>query len=211
LDLTWFGQSCFRLRGRTAAVLTDPFAAGMGLRPSRWEADLVTVSHHHPAHDNLEAVRGAVVIDGPGEYEVAGVSVSGVHSFHDSVGGAERGHNTIYVIELDDVRVCHLGDLGHLLDDRALEALEGVDALLVPAGGGSALDATRAAEVVRQVEPRYVIPMHFALPGLTLPLDPLDRFLKEMGGTIPEPQAKLAIQASSGDYETRVVVLEVRT
>jgi L-ascorbate metabolism protein UlaG (beta-lactamase superfamily) len=153
-------------------------------------------------------VRDAYEIRGPGEYEVAGVSVIGVPTFHDGEKGAKQGRNTVYLIEIDDVRVCHLGDLGHKLDDAEAEAISSPDVLLVPVGGHTAINAVQAAEVVRQLEPRYVVPMHYAIPGLKLELDTLDRFLKEMAVTVSEPQPKLSIQASSGEYDTKVVVLE---
>jgi L-ascorbate metabolism protein UlaG (beta-lactamase superfamily) len=119
-----------------------------------------------------------------------------------------HGRNTVYLIEIDDVRVCHLGDLGHALDDAEAEAISSPDVLLVPVGGHTAINAAQAAEIVRQLEPRYVVPMHYAIPGLKLELDPLDRFLKEMAVTASEPQPKLSVSASSGEYETKVVVLE---
>jgi L-ascorbate metabolism protein UlaG (beta-lactamase superfamily) len=168
----------------------------------------VTVSHEHENHNYTQVMRDAYEIRGPGEYEVAGVSVIGVPTFHDAEKGAKHGRNTVYLIEIDDVRVCHLGDLGHRLDDAEAEAIASPDVLLVPVGGHTAINAAQAAEVVRQLEPRFVVPMHYAIPGLKLQLDPLDRFLKEMAVTSAEPQPKLSVQASSGEYETKVVVLE---
>lgn len=210
MDVTWLGHGCFRLRGRGAAVVTDPYPPGIGLKLSRMDAEIVTVSHDHENHSYTQVVRDpAYVIHGPGEYEVAGVSVVGVPTYHDSEKGKKEGRNTVYLIELDDVRVCHLGDLGHKLDDTEAEAVASPDVLLVPVGGRSTLNAALAAEVVRQLEPRFVVPMHFAIPGLKLQLDPIDRFLKEMGVTASESQPKLAVQKSSGaDNETKVVVLE---
>jgi L-ascorbate metabolism protein UlaG (beta-lactamase superfamily) len=173
------------------------------------DADLVTVSHEHENHSYTQVVRdGAYEIRGPGEYEVAGVSVIGVPTFHDSEKGAKHGRNTVYLIEIDDVTICHLGDLGHKLDDTEAEAISSPDVLLVPVGGRTAINAAQAAEVVRQLEPRFVVPMHYAIPGLKLELDPIDRFLKEMGVTASEPQQKLTVQRSSGEFETKVVVLE---
>jgi L-ascorbate metabolism protein UlaG (beta-lactamase superfamily) len=209
VDVTWLGQSCFRLRGRGAAVVTDPYSPALGPR-LRLEGNLVTVSHAHEDHSHVQSVKDAHVIEGPGEYEVAGVTVLGLPTYHDDRGGAEHGRNTVYLIELDDVRVCHLGDLGHTLDDRMLEALGNVDVLLVPVGGGRALDGARAAEVVRQVEPRYVVPMHFGHPSLRTDLATVERFLKEMSVPEAEPQTKLTVQPSSAEAETRVVVLEPR-
>jgi L-ascorbate metabolism protein UlaG (beta-lactamase superfamily) len=209
VDVTWLGHGCFRLRGRNAAVVTDPYPPAIGLKLARMDADLVTVSHAHENHNFTQVVRdGAYEIHGPGEYEVAGVSVIGVPTFHDADKGATHGRNTVYLIEIDDLRVCHLGDLGHKLDDAEAEAIASPDVLLVPVGGRTAMNAAQAAEVVRQLEPRYVVPMHYAIPGLKLELDTIDRFLKEMGVTTAEPQPKLTVQRSSGEYDTKVVVLE---
>jgi L-ascorbate metabolism protein UlaG (beta-lactamase superfamily) len=210
MDVTWLGHGCFRLRGKNAAVLTDPYPPSIGLRLPRQEADLVTISHEHENHAYRQAVReGAYEITGPGEYEVAGVSVIGMHTYHDKEKGGQRGRNTVYLIEIDEVRICHLGDLGHPLGDADAEIVASVDVLLVPVGGRNAINAVEAAEVVRQLEPRYVVPMHFAIPGLKLQLDGADRFLKEMAVTAAEPQPKLSVQATSvGEWETKVVVLE---
>jgi L-ascorbate metabolism protein UlaG (beta-lactamase superfamily) len=209
MDVTWLGHGCFRLRGRSAAVVTDPYPPAIGLKLARMDADLVTISHEHENHNYTQVVReGAYEIHGPGEYEVAGVSVIGVPTYHDAEKGSKHGRNTVYLIEIDDVRICHLGDLGHKLEDAEAEAVASPDVLLVPVGGRTAMNAAQAAEVVRQLEPRYVVPMHYAIPGLKLELDPIDRFLKEMGVTVAEAQPKLAVQKSSGEYDTKVVVLE---
>jgi len=174
------------------------------------DAEVVTISHEHDNHNYTQIVRdGAYEIHGPGEYEVAGVSVIGVPTYHDAEQGAKHGRNTVYLIEIDDVRICHLGDLGHKLEDAEAEAVSSPDVLLVPVGGNTAMNAAQAAEVVRQLEPRYVVPMHYAIPGLKLQLEPIDRFLKEMGVAASEPQPKLSVQKSSvSEYETKVVVLE---
>ena len=208
MDVTWLGHGCFRLRGRSAAVVTDPYPPAIGLKLQRLDADLVTVSHEHDNHSYTQAVRDAYEIRGPGEYEVSGVSVVGFPTFHDAEKGARHGRNTVYLFEIDDLRVCHLGDLGHKLDDVEAEAVSSADVLLVPVGGQNSMNAALAAEVVRQLEPRYVVPMHYAIPGLKLELDSLDRFLKEMAVTAAEPQPKLSLSASSGEYDTKVVVLE---
>ncbi|MDQ6772732.1 MAG: MBL fold metallo-hydrolase [Candidatus Dormibacteraeota bacterium] len=211
MDVTWLGHGCFRLRGRGATVITDPYPPAAGPRLRGLDADVVTVSHGHDNHSFTEVVGSdPFLVEGPGEYEASGVTVLGLSTFHDRDQGASHGRNTIYVIDLDDVRVCHLGDLGHALDDETLDRLGNIDVLLVPVGGGHALDAVHAAEVVRQVEPRVVVPMHFAHPAVKVELGSLDRFLKEMGVAEAEAQPKLAIQASAGDSETRLVVLEAR-
>jgi len=191
-------------------VVTDPYPPAIGLKLGRMDAEVVTISHEHDNHNYTQVVRdGAYEIHGPGEYEVAGVSVIGVPTYHDAEKGAKLGRNTVYLIEIDDVRICHLGDLGHKLEDAEAEAVSSPDVLLVPVGGSTAMNAAQAAEVVRQLEPRYVVPMHYAIPGLKLQLEPIDRFLKEMGVAASEPQPKLSVQKSSvSEYETKVVVLE---
>ncbi len=213
MDVTWLGHGCFRLRGRAAAVVTDPYPPTIGLKLARMDADLVTVSHDHEDHNYTQVVRdGAYEIRGPGEYEIAGVSVIGLPTYHDLEKGAKQGRNTVYLFEMDEVRICHLGDLGHKLDDAEAEAVASPDVLLVPVGGRTTMNGEQAAEVVRQLEPRLVVPMHYAIPGLKLQLDPVDRFLKEMGVTSAEPQPKLTVQKSSiSEYETKVVVLEAKT
>lgn len=210
MDVTWLGYGCFRLRGKNAAVVMDPYPPSIGLRLPRQEADVVTVSHDHENHNYVQAVRdGAYEITGPGEYEVSGVSVLGFPTFHDAEKGAKRGRNTVYLVEIDDVRICHLGDLGHSLGDTEAEAVASVDVLLVPIGGHTAMNAVEAAEVVRQLEPRFVVPMHYSTPGLKVQMDGVERFLKEMAVTSAEPQPKLSVQATAaGEWETKVVVLE---
>jgi L-ascorbate metabolism protein UlaG (beta-lactamase superfamily) len=214
LDVTWHGQSCFRLRGRSATAVTDPYPPSLGIKLPKLEADVVTVSHPHPGHSYVDAVttKDAFIVEGPGEYEVKGITVFGIRAFHDSNEGADQGGNTIYVLEVDDIRVCHLGDLGHALTDETVEAIgTPVDVLLVPVGGGKALTAAQAAEVVRTIEPRWVVPMHYRLPGLKLELDGVETFLKEMAVTEAAPQGKLIVQYSgSGEGETKVFLLEAR-
>lgn len=214
MDVTWHGQSCFRLRGRSATAVTDPFPPSIGIKLPKLEADVVTISHAHPGHAHVEAVvtKDVFVVEGPGEYEVKGITVFGIRAFHDALEGAQDGGNTIYVLEVDDIRICHLGDLGHALDDETVEAIgTPVDVLLVPVGGGKALAAAKAAEVVRTIEPRWVVPMHYRIPGLKLELEGVETFLKEMGVTEAVPQSKLVVQYSgSGDSETKVFLLEPR-
>lgn len=213
MDLTWHGHGCFRLRGKNAAAVTDPFPPSLGIRLPKLEANVVTISHDHENHSYLEAVaKTARLVDGPGEYEVAGIMVFGIGSFHDGVGGVEKGRNTIFVLEVDDVRICHLGDLGHRLDEEIVETIGSVDVLLVPVGGRNTLNAAAAAEMVRLIEPRTVVPMHFAIPGIKKDLDGVQTFLQEMGVTEAVPVNKLTVAASlsGSEGETRVAILEPR-
>jgi L-ascorbate metabolism protein UlaG (beta-lactamase superfamily) len=222
VEIVWLGHSCFRLKSREAVVITDPFGTGepgengepgseARLSLGKTVADIVTVSHHHPDHDNAAAVGGSPhVIDGPGEYEVKGVVVTGVPTFHDAEHGKARGKNTSYLIEMDDVVVCHLGDLGHVLNAAQVEAMSRVDVLIVPVGGGATINAAQAAEVISLVEPKIVIPTHYRLPGTTSEQEPVDRFLRDMGVSNAEPQPKLSVSASNLPESLQVVLLEPR-
>jgi L-ascorbate metabolism protein UlaG (beta-lactamase superfamily) len=213
MEITWLGHSCFRLRGKDATVLTDPCAKSTGYSIGKPTADIVTVSHDHPAHNNVGAVAGTPrVVQGPGEFEMSGVLIMGVRTYHDSEKGEKLGKNTAFVFELDDVRVCHLGDIGHVPTPEQVEELSGVDVLLAPVGGGTTISAKAAAETVSLLEPKLVIPMHYQTPATKDDLEPLDRFLKEIGApkAIEEKQPKLSVTKSTLPHETKVMVLDYR-
>lgn len=207
------GHSCFLIKGKDAAVVTDPYDESIGYSLRSLAADVVTISHSHPGHSfasGVDAVRK--VVRGPGEYEVAGVVINGIGTFHDAKEGTERGRNTVYLIEIDEMTLCHLGDLGHPLSSAQVEELSGVDVLLVPVGGVSTIDAAVAAETVRQLEPKVVIPMHYHTEVLRFTLDPVDGFLKEMGTKADlAPQSKLSATKANLPEETRVVLLDYRS
>jgi L-ascorbate metabolism protein UlaG (beta-lactamase superfamily) len=213
MEITWLGHSCFRLRGKDATVVMDPCGKETGYNISRPNADIVTVSHDHPGHNNAAGVAGSPrVVQGPGEFEISDVLIMGISTFHDDQKGEKLGKNTAYVVELDDVRVCHLGDIGHVPTPEQVEELSGVDILLMPVGGGSTIGAAAATETVSLLEPRLVIPMHYKTPVAKADLEPLDRFLKEMGATAAndERQPKLSVTKSTLPEETKVQVLEYK-
>lgn len=208
--ISWYGHACFRLDVRDTTIAIDPFPKELGLTPPRFQASVILVTHAHPDHANVATIGGSpLVITGPGEYEVRGVSVHGIPSFHDAAGGQERGLNTIYRIEAEGITVAHLGDFGERqLRTETAEALGDVDILMIPVGGGSTIDAKAAATIVREVEPRVIIPMHFRLPDLRHKLLPLDDFLKACSASRPERLDKLTIKKSGLTLdETRLVVL----
>jgi L-ascorbate metabolism protein UlaG (beta-lactamase superfamily) len=210
MEITWLGHSSFRLRGREGTVVTDPTPRKVS-GSSRLTANIVTVSHPHPGHSAIATVGGAPrVISGPGEYEVAGIEIVGVPTYHDAERGKKRGKNTAYVIELDDLVVCHLGDLGHIPTTEQLGQMRKVDVLLVPVGGDVTIDAAQAVEVISLIEPKIVIPMHFRTGEGESRLEPVDRFLRDMGVTGAEPQPKLSVTASNLPEGTQVVLLESR-
>lgn len=209
MNINWYGQSYFKITGKNVTVVTDPFDAKIGLKPPRAEADIITISHTHPDHNNLEVIKGEpIIIDGPGEYSVRGVEIQGIGSYHDNSQGKERGTNTIYTIEVDNIKICHLGDLGQDLSDEQIDKIGNVDILLIPVGGVYTIGAEQAIEVINQIEPRIVIPMHYKVQGLNINLDNLDKFSKEIGASKTLP--KLSIKKKELPSEdTEVIVLEV--
>lgn len=167
MEITYLGHSCFKIKTKAGTLVTDPYGKMTGLALPSLSADIVTISHHHDDHDNVKAVTGTsrrptpFIIDQPGEYEVEGISVFGFRSYHDDKEGTERGENTMFIIQAEDLRILHLGDLGHKLTKEALDELEGIDIVMTPVGGVYTIDAKTAAELASEIEPYFVLPMHF--------------------------------------------------
>jgi L-ascorbate metabolism protein UlaG (beta-lactamase superfamily) len=211
MDITWFGHSCFRLSDRGVTIVTDPPSDEMGYDRPRIRADVVTISHEHPGHNNRVGFRGGPkFFDGPGEYEVKDVFITGIHTYHDGRNGSTLGNNTVFLFDFDGVTVCHLGDLGHVPSQSQVEALSAVDVLLIPIGGLHTIDASKATEVISLIEPRLVIPMHYKTPVETAKLQTLDKFLKEMGQAPMPTQPELKVVKSSLPEDTQVVVLDYK-
>ena len=210
MEITWFGHSCFRLTERNlATIVTDPYDNRQtGYEPLKLRGDVVTVSHESPSHNFVEGVKGSEhILNGPGEFEIGGVFITGIQTNHRN-GKEDVPRNTLFVFEYNGVNVAHLGDLNHVPTQADVEAMGSVHVALVPVGDGSSLSASKAAEVISMIEPNIVIPMHYATPDCTLKLDPLSKFLKEMGLTDVETVPSLKIVGTSGlSEETRVVVL----
>jgi L-ascorbate metabolism protein UlaG (beta-lactamase superfamily) len=214
MEITYLGHSSFRLRGKTATLVTDPFdSKKVGLKFPKVKADIVTVSHDHGDHNDVKAVGDIKrVVDGPGEYEISGVSIIGIPTYHDDKKGEERGKNNVYVIEMDGLRLAHLGDLGHKLSEKTLGKMGDLDILMVPVGGFYTIDAKQAAETVRSIEPSITLPMHFKAKGMAASFDKIatvDSFLTESGLPV-EKAKKLSIKRSDIGEEMKVVVLEKR-
>jgi L-ascorbate metabolism protein UlaG (beta-lactamase superfamily) len=209
MDISWLGHSCFRLKGNHATVITDPYSPDVGYSLGKTTARIVTVSHPHPDHSYIQGIGGQPkVVSRPGEYEIGGVLVIGIATFHDDEGGKKRGKNTAFLMEIDEISVCHLGDLGHVLTGEQVEEIDNVDVLLLPVGGVTTINASKAAEVVRQLEPKVVIPMHYKTPALKMELEPVDRFLKEIGAKQLDPLPKLSLTKSSLPASTQVFLLD---
>lgn len=216
MEITYLGHSCFKLKSSEGTVITDPYASFVGFSLPTASADVVTVSHDHEDHNAVGQVRGTArrdkpfLITKPGEYEVGGISVFGVKTYHDSHQGVERGVNHVYTILLDNVRVCHLGDLGHELTPEQIEDIGEIDVLLVPVGGVYTIDSQQATKTIHALEPSYVIPMHFKTPQhdekVFADLETLADFLKEYGSEV-QPEAKLVVTKDRLPEETELVVL----
>jgi len=213
MEINWYGLSCFRLSERgKATVVTDPFDHNaIGYAALKLKADIVTVSHDAPGHSFTKAVKGEMrLIDGPGEFEIGEVFITGLETEAKSRSKANV-RNTLYVFDYDGITIAHLGDLDRTLTQSEVDGLGTVDVCLVPVGGGSGLNAAKAAEVISMLEPGIVIPMHYKTPADKLKLDPLSKFLKEMGLGKVETVPTLKVTRSSIPEETKVVVLEYET
>ena len=211
MEITWYGHSCFRLTERSyGMVVTDPYDNKViGYDPLKLKAEIVTVSHDAPGHNNSDAVKGTThVLTGPGEFEIGGVFITAVQT--DSAGKKTKDvtRNTIYVFDYDGITVAHLGDLQKIPTQSEIELLGTVNVALVPVGGGNSLNAAKAAEVVSMLEPNLVIPMHYSTPDSKIKLDEINKFIKEMGLSKQDAQPSLKVSRSSLPDETHVIVLD---
>jgi len=215
MQIQYYGQSCFKITTKPAGratedvtVFFDPFGKELGLRPPQGQADIVFVSHDHSDHNNVSAIKGdPVVIDTPGEYAVKGINVIGIDSFHDDRGGTLRGHSTIFILEVEELKICHLGDLGSELTGKQLEEIDGVDILFIPIGGVYTIDGKKAAELVHKIEPALVIPMHYKIPGTSGKLEDEKKFCVEMGNCPKEKIAKLNVKKKDLEEKSPEVIL----
>ena len=214
--ITWAGQACFEIsvsnsKDHQATIVIDPYD-NIGLKLPNLSADILLVTHDHKDHNNVKGVKGdPFLVSGPGEYEIKGVFVQGISALHDDDGGKERGKSTIYIIEAEDMRFCHLGDIGQKeLTDEQLEKIGHVDVLMIPVGGEYTISSQEAPKIIGQIEPKLVIPMHYSVPKLTIKLDGVDKFLKAMGKNSVAEQDKLVVKMSTlpKDGQTEIVVLK---
>lgn len=216
MEIIWYGHACFRLKDRNITLVTDPYDKTLGLSlPTNLKADIVTVSHQTPHHNYTAGVKGDFkVIDGPGEYEIGGVFITGINmtpAKKNSKSGQSPSSNNVFVIDMDNITLCHLGDLTHIPTQNQVEDMGNIDVLMVPVGGHKALNAAQAAEIISLIEPYIVIPMHYSLPNLTIKLDPVSKFLKEMGVTKAETEASLKLTKTGLPEETQIVLLEAKS
>lgn len=211
MTISWYGQSCFKIEGKNASILIDPFSKEIGLRAPRLNADIILVSHDHYDHNNVsEAPTETFIIKGPGEYEKAGIFFEGIVSYHDDVQGTQRGLNTIFTIKTEDMKLCHLGDLGQTkLTDEQIETIGDIDILFVPVGGKCTIGAHEAMAIIKEIEPKIIIPMHYKISGLEMDIESSQKFLKEIG-IKPEEVDVFRIAAKNLPVEeTQLVIFKI--
>lgn len=219
MEITYLGHSCFKLKSKAGFVVyIDPFDANsVGESLPKDVADVLLISHDHKDHSNKEIITGAVnrektfVVDKEGEYEIAGVLITALKTYHDKVEGAERGKNLVFSIMLDGLNFVHLGDLGHKLSSSQIDKLGSVDVLMTPVGGEFTIDAEMALDIVKELSPSYVIPMHFKTDksGDSLAkLTALPHFLeKNKFPTTTESVHKIKLEQSSMPDDTQVLLM----
>lgn len=216
MQINWHGHSCFQIissliKGEKIQIVIDPFDEKIGLKLPHLEADILLISHDHYEHNNKKALKGSpFLINSPGEYEIKGVFIQGIEGFHDNSQGKERGEITIFTIESEGIRICHLGDLGQKeLTEEQLDKIGNVDILMVPIGGIYTISAKEAQKIISQIEPKISIPMHYQIPKLKIKLEDLNKFLKIMGQKSIEPQNKFSIKKKDlPTEEMKIIILK---
>ncbi len=215
MNIQYYGHSCFKITTKPAGratedvvIFIDPFDRSLGLRPPQGQASIVFVSHDHYDHNNASALKGdPVIIDTPGEYSIKGVNIVGIDAVHDNKDGAERGRNTIFILESEDIKLCHMGDLGAALTSEQLEKINGADILLIPVGGKYTIDGKTAAEIARKIEPSIVIPMHYKIKGSKIDIANEKKFCDEMGNCPESKTSKLNIKKKDLEGKNEEVVI----
>jgi L-ascorbate metabolism protein UlaG (beta-lactamase superfamily) len=215
MNIQYYGHSCFKITTKPAGrgqqdvtLFLDPFDKSIGLRPPQGSADLVISTHGHHDHNNIEAIKGEpYIVDIPGEYSVKGINIVGIPSFHDAKQGTEHGLNTIFVFESEDMRLCHMGDLGSDLTEKQLEDINGVDILMIPIGGKYTIDGKKAVDIIKKIEPKIIIPMHYKINGSNMDVDDEKKFCNEMGNCPRTKVSKLNLKKKEIEEKSMEVVL----
>jgi L-ascorbate metabolism protein UlaG (beta-lactamase superfamily) len=212
MEIKWYGHSCFEITSEDGrVVVTDPFDASVGYQVPEIIADVVTVSHEHFDHNNVGAIKGNPdVVKGAGEHMVKGMRFYGVKTYHDTSKGAERGENTVFLVDIDGMRLCHLGDLGHALEPNQLISIKekdiDIDVLFIPVGGVFTIDAKGADVVLRQLEPKIAVPMHYKTSPVQLNIKKVDQFIK--GKKKVRKEKILSLRKEDLPQATEIVVLD---
>jgi len=218
MNITWYGHSCFKIQTKPhrgsedITIFTDPFDKRIGLRPPQGNANIITISHSHYDHNNATALKGEPsIIDAPGEYSIKNIQIEGVDSFHDKKEGSERGRNAIFIIKSEDLKICHLGDLGHILSEDQVEKIGDIDVLMIPVGGKYTISPKEAENVVSQLEPKIILPMHYKIKDLKIEgLEDEKRFCAEIGISVEKNVSKLNIRKKDLDeMENKIILMSI--
>jgi L-ascorbate metabolism protein UlaG (beta-lactamase superfamily) len=212
MKIKWLGHACFLVTSADGLkVITDPYAVGGGINysPIKETADVVVVSHDHSDHNNVAAVQGKPeVIKGPGTKTAKGIQFRGIATSHDASQGTQRGSNTVFCFTIDDMRLCHLGDLGHALTQAQVTEIGAVDILFVPVGGFFTIDAASANQVCDQLRPKAVIPMHFKTPKCGYAIAGVEDFLRDKKSVRKVMASEAEFQREKLPTATEVVLLQ---
>jgi len=213
MKIKWLGHASFKITNDNGVVIvTDPFDNTVGYKVPNVKADIVTTSHDHFDHNFTEAIEGDFeLVNKSGEFYIKDIRITGVLSYHDKNEGKKRGINTIYIFNMDNIKVCHLGDLGHVLNEKQIKQIGGVDVLLIPVGGNFTIDAAEAVQVVEQLKPSIIIPMHFKTPVMNFPIDTVDVFLQKIGGGEKINSQEIEINKDQLKGQKQVYVLEYQS
>lgn len=209
MKITWYGQSCFKFKCNNLDIVIDPYDNSLGLKMPKLKADVVLITHDHFDHNNIKAISGnPFKINSPGEYEIKNVFIYGKTAFHDDKHGQERGSITMYVIEEEKLKIAHLSDLGQKkLTEEQLDFLDNVDVLLLPVGGKYTIGTSGAIDLINEIEPRIVIPMHYRIPGIKVDLDGVEKFVKELGLNPQKEDELKIIYSDLPSNELKLVIL----
>ena len=215
MKIRWLGHSSFLIESeRGIKIITDPFDETLGYKLPRIKANIVTVSHEHFDHNYVRGIKGRpIVFKGPVKRESHKMEFTGIATYHDSVFGSKRGPNTIFIIKADGLKLCHLGDLGHILNPDKLTEIGYIDILFIPVGGFYTIDSTQATQIVNDIKPRITIPMHYKTEAIKFSIDSVEAFLSNKDNvkrlesneleirkeTLPENNQILVLQYEKGD------------
>ncbi len=210
MKIKWLGHSCFLITNKRGInILTDPFDDTLGYKMTKEKINIITISHEHYDHNNTMGIKGKpVVLKGTVNRDTHKMIFKGISSYHDSVYGKNRGNNTIFFFFLDEMVLCHLGDLGHVLENRQLEEINQVDILFIPVGGYYTLNHIQADQVIEQLKPKIVLPMHYKTDAIKWPIDPLSFFLDKQDNIKIMGENSFEIEAGALPEKTAVYVLD---
>lgn len=211
MKIRWLGHAAFVITSKSGdIIITDPYTASMvGYPKINIKADIVTVSHQHSDHNDTKSLPGKPqVIDKAGEYDISSIKIKGIPCFHDESGGKERGNNIIFVYEMDDLRIAHLGDLGHVLSNDQLDKMGRIDILLIPVGGYFTIDPEKATEVTNQLSPKVIIPMHYKTEVVNFPITSIDAFINDKKNVRKINASEMAIEKETLPAQPEIWVLQ---